>query len=319
MAATVALGPETPGRTRVRLAPLAESVLALHVLAEPAHHPEQHPFVREMRALPPAFRAELSRLRETFSHLPECVINPHPDPEAGLGTLLGALADVDATAGALVADFWELAFEEEWTRLRPALERAGAAMAAEVAGAGVLGLLDRVAPWIAARPERHEVQFGCTASEDAADQAPMLTFDVRDRPVTVVPSAFAAPHVYVDVETPAAVQFVVPVQAVVREEAPPDGLADALLACGSEARLRLLRVLAERPRTVQELAPLLSMAPSTASRHLQRLAEHGLVTGERDGWYVLYRPCPDRVREVLQGLAHYALGQGEANQGVRRS
>ncbi|MBA2954920.1 metalloregulator ArsR/SmtB family transcription factor [Nocardioides sp. MAH-18] len=308
MAATVALGPDAPGRTRVRPAPLVEAMLALHVLAEPGHHPEQHPFVREMRALPPAFRADLARRRATFSHLPEQLINPHPDPTADLPVLLGALAEVDAEVAGLVADFWDLAFAAEWSRLLPTLERAGAAMAAEIADTGVLALLDRVAPWIAARPARHEVQFGCTASEDAAGQEPMLTFDVRGLPVTVVPSAFAAPHVYVDVETPAAVQFAVPVQAVVREASPPAGLAEALLACGSEARLRLLHALAERPRTVQELAPMLSMAPSTASRHLQRLAEHGLVTSERDGWYVLYRACPDRLEEVTRQLAGYAGG-----------
>jgi DNA-binding transcriptional ArsR family regulator len=174
-------------------------------------------------------------------------------------------------------------------------------MSTEIASTGVLALLDRIAPWISARPAQHEVQFGCTASEDA-DESPMHTFDVRGRPVTVVPSAFAAPHVYVDVETPAAVQFAVPVQAVVREQVAPEGLADALLACGSEARLRLLRALAERPRTVQELAPMLSMAPSTVSRHLQRLAESDLVTSERDGWYVLYRLRRSRLQEVAREL-----------------
>jgi DNA-binding transcriptional ArsR family regulator len=301
LAATVCLGPEAPGRIRVRPAPLVEAMLALHVLAEPAHHPEQHPFVREMRALPPAFRAELGRRHETFSHLPEHLINPHPDPDADLETLLGALAAADPGVGALAADFWDLAFRDEWTRLLPVLERAGAAMSAEIDSTGLLALLDRLAPWISARPAQHEVQFGCTASEDA-DQPPMQSFDVRGLPVAVVPSAFAAPHVYVDVETPAAVQFAVPVQAVVRGAAPPAGLVEALLACGSDARLRLLHALAERPRTVQELAPMLSMAPSTVSRHLQRLAESGLVTSERDGWYVLYRVCPGRLQEVAREL-----------------
>jgi DNA-binding transcriptional ArsR family regulator len=305
MAATLSLGPDKPGRTRVHPAPLVESILALHVLVEPGHHPEQHPFVREMRSLPPAFRAELSRLRETFRHPSEQLINPHPDPVADLDTLLEALESVDRDAATLVADFWELAFAAEWARLKRALEQAAAAMGARIAEIGPIGLLDEVAPWIAALPARHEVQFGCTAGEDAAEHPPGMSFDVRGLPVTVVPSLFAAPHVYVDVDTPAAVQFVVPVQAVVREQLPPGGLAGSLLACGSDARLRLLHALGERPRTVQELAPMLSMAPSTVSRHLQRLAEHGLVTSERDGWYVLYRLSRSRVQEVLSDLARY--------------
>jgi DNA-binding transcriptional ArsR family regulator len=304
MAAIVSLGPDAPGRSRVRMAPLAESVLALHVLVEPGHHPEQHPFVRAMRALPPAFRAELTRQRETFSHPAERLLNPHPDPAAELDVLLAALEHVDPAAAGLVADFWQLAFAAEWERMAPALECSGTAMAARLEEAGPIGLLDGIAPWIAALPERHEVQFACAAAEDAAD-LPAEVFDARGRPVTVVPSLFAAPHVYVDVETPAAVQFVVPVQSVVREESPPTELADALLACASDARLRLLHALAERPRTVQELAPMLSMAPSTVSRHLQRLAEHGLVAGERDGWYVLYSLAPARVRDLVRELADY--------------
>jgi len=42
------------------------------------------------------------------------------------------------------------------------------------------------------------------------------------------------------------------------------------------------------------------------SRHLQRLTEHGLVTSERDGWYVLYRACPDRLDDLTRQLAGYA-------------
>lgn len=307
MAAIVALGPDAAARTRVRSAPVVEAMLALHVLVEPGHHPEQHPFVREMRALPSSFRAELNRQRETFSHPPEALLNPHPDPGAEVDVLLDAVARVDAAAGELVRDFWELAFEAEWARLGPALDRAGSAMAARVAGTGPLGLLDGVAPWIAARPARHEVQFGCTAVEDPDEHASDTTYDVRGLPVTVVPSMFAAPHVYVDVETPAAVQFVVPVRAVLRQEAPPAALSGSLLALAGDARLRLLRSL-DRPRTVQELAPMLSMAPSTVSRHLQRLAEHGLVTSERDGWYVLYRAVPARVHELMSDLAEYLEG-----------
>ncbi|GAA4373502.1 metalloregulator ArsR/SmtB family transcription factor [Nocardioides caricicola] len=304
MAAIVLLGPEPPGRTRVRQAPVLEAMLALHVLVEPGHHPEQHPFVRDMRSLPPAFRAELNRQRETFSHPPEALLNPHPDPDAEVDVLLAAVAAVDAAAGALVSDFWELAFAAEWQRMAPTLARAGDAMAETVATSGALGLLDGVAPWIASRPARHEVQFGCTAGEDPADDLPDTTFDVRGQPVTVVPSMFAAPHVYVDVETPAAVQFAVPVRAVLREAPPPAELTGALTVLGSEARLRLLHAL-DRPRPVQELAPMLTMAPSTVSRHLQRLAEHGLVTSERDGWYVLYRAVPSRVGDLVRDLEGY--------------
>jgi DNA-binding transcriptional ArsR family regulator len=53
---------------------------------------------------------------------------------------------------------------------------------------------------------------------------------------------------------------------------------------------------------------MLSMAPSTVSRHLQRLAEHGLVTSERDGWYVLYSLVPARVQGLGRELVAYVTG-----------
>jgi DNA-binding transcriptional ArsR family regulator len=185
------------------------------------------------------------------------------------------------------------------------LDSAAETMAATIAEDGVLSLMGSVAPWIATLPGRHELRFACTADEDADHPEESVTFDVRGLPVTVVPSLFAAPHVYVDVETPAAVQFVVPPRPIVRETAPPPELVGSLLACASDARLRVLRLLAEQPRTVQELAPMLSMAPSTVSRHLQLLAEQGLVGSERDGWYVLYHLRRSRVQDLVRDLAGY--------------
>jgi len=312
MAAIVSIGPDADRRVRVCPAPLVEAVLALHTLVEPAHHPEQHPFVRRMRALPPGFRTELDRLRETFEHPPERLINPHSDPAAEIGDLLEALHAVDLLPGAaaLVTDFWSLAFAAEWERTRARLASAADGMRAAIDADGLMALLDSVAPWIAVLPARHEVRFACTAEEDADPPDDSTTFDARGLPVTVVPSLFAAPHVYVDAETPAALQFAVPVQALVREDGPPAGLVGSMLAAGSDARLRLLRALAEQPRTVQELAPMLAMAPSTVSRHLKLLAEQELVGSERDGWYVLYHLRRTRVREVLHDLGRY-LDAGE--------
>jgi DNA-binding transcriptional ArsR family regulator len=314
MAAIVSIGPDADRRVRVCPAPLVEAVLALHTLVEPGHHPEQHPFVRRMRALPPSFRAELDRLRETFRSPSEGLINPHPDPTAGIDDLLAALhaADLEPGVADLVGAFWGLAFAEEWDRSRDRLASAAQTMAAAIAADGLLDLLDRVAPWIAVLPARHEVRFSCTADEDADPPASTAVFDARSLPITVVPSLFAAPHVYVDVETPAALQFAVPVHGLVRDDAPPADLVGSLLACGSDARLRLLRALADRPRTVQELAPMLSMAPSTVSRHLGVLAEQGLVGSERDGWYVLYHLRRARVRDVLRDLARYVDAEDDS-------
>jgi SAM-dependent methyltransferase len=70
---------------------------------------------------------------------------------------------------------------------------------------------------------------------------------------------------------------------------------------GDEARLRLLRVLAQDRFNVTELTGVLGLAQSGVSRHLGMLKEAGLVTEERDGAYTYYRLSPD-VRSNGHGL-----------------
>jgi ArsR family transcriptional regulator len=58
---------------------------------------------------------------------------------------------------------------------------------------------------------------------------------------------------------------------------------------GDEARLRLLRVLAQDRFNVTELTGILALAQSGVSRHLGLLKDAGLVAEERDGAYSYYR------------------------------
>jgi ArsR family transcriptional regulator len=61
---------------------------------------------------------------------------------------------------------------------------------------------------------------------------------------------------------------------------------------GDEARLRLLRVLAQERLNVTELTGVLGLAQSGVSRHLGLLKEAGLVAEERDGGFSYYRLAP---------------------------
>ena len=54
-------------------------------------------------------------------------------------------------------------------------------------------------------------------------------------------------------------------------------------------RLRIVGLLAHRPHTVEELAEVLGLRPSTASHHLSKLAAAGLVSATVQGHYHLYR------------------------------
>jgi SAM-dependent methyltransferase len=62
---------------------------------------------------------------------------------------------------------------------------------------------------------------------------------------------------------------------------------------GDEARLRLLRVLAQDRFNVTEMTGILGLAQSGVSRHLGLLKEAGLVVEERDGAYTYYRLSPE--------------------------
>lgn len=61
---------------------------------------------------------------------------------------------------------------------------------------------------------------------------------------------------------------------------------------GDEARLRLLRVLAQDRFNVTELTGVLGLAQSGVSRHLGLLKEAGLVAEDRDGAYTYYHLSP---------------------------
>ena len=54
-------------------------------------------------------------------------------------------------------------------------------------------------------------------------------------------------------------------------------------------RLKLIGVLAQKEASVEELAAILDISPSTTSHHLSKLAEIGLVSARVDGYYNLYR------------------------------
>jgi DNA-binding transcriptional ArsR family regulator len=78
--------------------------------------------------------------------------------------------------------------------------------------------------------------------------------------------------------------------------------AEICAALADPKRIVALYALAEKPRTVNELAAELSMTQSAASRHLKILREKGLVQTERQGTSVEYRLCDTRLIEALDLL-----------------
>jgi DNA-binding transcriptional ArsR family regulator len=67
----------------------------------------------------------------------------------------------------------------------------------------------------------------------------------------------------------------------------------------------VLRLIAERPRSTQELAPLVGLSEAALSKHLRLLAEAGVLQTQRTGYYVLYHLEPEQITMVMESLPTY--------------
>jgi len=85
-----------------------------------------------------------------------------------------------------------------------------------------------------------------------------------------------------------------------------DGFARVAASFGSGRRLEIIDVLAQAPRTVEDLAAAIGQSVANTSHHLRRMATDGLVVGERHGRQVRYRLASHHVHDLwraLQGVA----------------
>jgi len=78
-----------------------------------------------------------------------------------------------------------------------------------------------------------------------------------------------------------------------------------LLADGSRATM-LQALMDQRARTAGELARLARIAPSTASQHLARLSDGGLLALESRGRHRYYRLANPNVAALLEGMMAFA-------------
>src|ERR671918_2997360 len=73
-------------------------------------------------------------------------------------------------------------------------------------------------------------------------------------------------------------------------------------AFASPVRLELLDLLAQAPRTVEELARLSGQSTANASQHLQALRAAGMVTRAREGTRVRYAVAGDEALRLWLAL-----------------
>lgn len=89
---------------------------------------------------------------------------------------------------------------------------------------------------------------------------------------------------------------------------------ERLEALGEPARLRIARILAERPLSVGLVAERAGLRQPQATKHLQRLERAGLVTSHRTGNRRIYALEPGPLRE-LAGLLDGLAGQAREHRG----
>lgn len=78
-------------------------------------------------------------------------------------------------------------------------------------------------------------------------------------------------------------------------------------ALADSNRLKIVGLLAEKSYSVEELAELLKLKPSTVSHHLSRLSEAGLVRARSESYYNVYQ----LDQSVLEEKARTMFSQSE--------
>lgn len=211
----------------------------------------------------------------------------------------------------LLERYWELAFRAEWGRVLPRIEAEVTAGAHAFVTGGAPRLVFELLPegrWDAATMSII-VDKECDGSCDLAERGPLL----------LVPTVYGWPRVLIELAEPWPVLVIFPLREL-RHPAVPHAtdaeVVEGFRAFGDETRLQIARLVAETPRSTTELAQLLSLSDSAVSRHLKTMESAGLVSGQRDGYFVLYGLDPGRI-DVLGRALRSTLGlAGSASDGV---
>jgi DNA-binding transcriptional ArsR family regulator len=344
----IALAESPEEHVALTVSPLLECVLSLHVLLGPKHHALHHAWVRRMRAgLDPALRRELERFAFVLRrHVPD-VFLPTPDdevesfeqelarfralpPDLLLPALARPLHDhggtgvvdhavVAARGGADLLDdpagfaerlarflerYWLEAFAAEWDRIDPLLAQAIVESGRRLAAEGIWPVLGRLPPHCRVDPARRELLIDLPHDHEVQIDAA--------NPLVLSPSVFVWPHLVVNCDEPWPTAIVYAAPTIARDaepRIPPAELLRVLRALGDDTRLRVLKLIAQRPRTTQELSPLVGLSTAGLSKSLHRLAEAGLVTTRREGYYVVYSLASDRLEALAPAVERFLASE----------
>lgn len=88
-----------------------------------------------------------------------------------------------------------------------------------------------------------------------------------------------------------------------------DGFGAVAKALASGRRMEILDVLAQAPRSVEELASEIDQSVANTSHHLRTLARAGLLLSDRKGTRIVYRVASPKVTELWRSLRDVAYEQ----------
>jgi len=232
------------------------------------------------------------------------VLRTAPD-DASRGLAEHAFADPGALRdryARLLERYWDEAFAAEWHRILPRIEADATAGARALVTTGLGGLVAELLPEGRWDPERHAIVVAkeWEGSCDVAERGGLL----------FVPTVYGWPCVLIDIAEPWPAAIYFPLRDLRTPEVPHASdheVVTGFSALGDGVRLQIARLVAEAPRSTKELAQLLSLSDSAVSRHLKILEAAGIVSGHRDGYFVLYQLEAERL-DVLGRALRSTLG-----------
>lgn len=260
--------------------------------------------------------AEFRRSADLQRQAGERVEARHPSSAPVLRELIADPERARDRFTAFVSSFWHACLAPEWpelerplrhelTRRRQVLSRHGPA--ATIAGISPRVRLDPADDSIEIRPPQRRSK--------GVDGPLDIVLRHTDR-LVLLPSHFAWPKMsvalYADTSTGRAQRTVLlrytltEMQLEARAPEPPDDLIELLRAAGDPTRLRILQLLARRPRSTREIARLVGLTDAAISKHLKPLRDAGWVWTERRGHYLynhLDREASGRLTQALDLLS----------------
>ncbi len=86
------------------------------------------------------------------------------------------------------------------------------------------------------------------------------------------------------------------------QELLPDELLDFFKAMADATRLKILGLLAQENLSVEQMAEMLKLRPSTISHHLSKLTNAGLVSAKASSYYNIYQLENSTLESMAQRL-----------------